>query len=113
MSISLELKPQKKHYFCLCHSSHEKFVLAEEFFGHGVIEFQEELVLAGDFGQEVLSTKLHGCVELRLVKAIEAIDAEVLPVRSPSDGGFVAGNFSLASFDDPLEDSDVFAKARP
>ena len=113
MSISRKLNRRKKHQFCLCHSSHEKFVLAEEFFGHGVVKFQKELVLAGNFGQKIFPSKFHGGVELGFAETVEAIDAKVFPVRGPSDWGFMSWDSSLASFDDPFEDSEVFSKAWP
>lgn len=88
-------------------------MLAEEFFGHGVVEFQEELVLAGDFGQEIFSSKFHCGIELGFGKAIEAIDAEVFPVWGPTDGCFMTWDPALATFDDPFQDTEIFSEAWP
>jgi len=88
-------------------------VLAEQFFGHRVVEFQEKLILAGDFLQKVLSAEFHGGIELLFGESFEALDTEILPVGGPADWGFVAGNSALAPFDDPFEDAEVFAKSWP
>lgn len=78
-----------------------------------MVEFQEELVLACDFGQEVLAAEFHGRIELVVGKALESFDAEVLPIRGPADGGFVSWDATVASFDDPLEDADILSEAGP
>jgi hypothetical protein len=88
-------------------------VLAEEFFWHGMIKFQKELILAGDFGQKVLAFEFHGCVELELAEPIKAFDTEVFPVGCPTDGSFMPRNSSLTAFDDPFEDSQVFTEPWP
>jgi hypothetical protein len=97
----------------LSHSGHEEFVLAEQFLWHGVVEFQEKLILACDFLQKVLPAEFHGGIELGFAESVEALDAEILPVGGPADRGFVTGNPALASFDDPFEDSEVFAESWP
>ena len=45
-------------------------MLTQEFFGHGVIELQEELILAGDFGQKILPLELHRSIELGFTEAL-------------------------------------------
>lgn len=88
-------------------------MLAQELFGHRVIELQKELILTGDFGKEILSSKLHGCIELCFVKTVEAFDTEILPVRGPANGSFMAGDPALAAFDDPFEHSEVLSETGP
>ena len=78
-----------------------------------MVELQKELVLARDFGQEVFAAEFHGRIELVVGKALESFDAEVLPIRGPTDGGFMSWDASMASFDDPLEDADILSEAGP
>ena len=60
-----------------------------------MVELQKELVLARDFGQEVLAAEFHGRIELVVGKALESFDAEVLPIRGPTDGGFMSWDASV------------------
>ena len=78
-----------------------------------MVELQKELVLACDFGQEVLAAEFHGRIELVVGKSLESFDAEVLPIRGPTDRGFMSWDASVASFDDPLEDADILSEAGP
>ena len=69
-----------------------------------MVQTQEKLVLAHDFGHPFVPLELHRSVELFFGEAIEAIDAEIDPVRDPADRGFMPGDFALASLHDPFED---------
>ena len=97
----------------LCHSGHKQFSLAHQFFRHRMIQFQEKVILIGNFGQPILASKEQCRVKLLLGKTIKSFGRKTLPIWSPTDQSLVASDLSLAAFDDPLQHSQVFSKPGP
>ena len=48
-----------------------------------------------------------------LAGEVEAVPVDVVVVRGPADGGFLAAGAAADAVDDPLEDAHVFAVAGP
>src|SRR5687768_8002921 len=95
------------------YAGHEQLALEGEFFGHGVVEVDEEFVLEGDLAFPIGGDDGLDFVELVAGELREAFAIEFFGEGHPAENGFAGADAAMATVDDPFEDAHVFAEAGP
>ena len=83
-----------------------------ELAGQAVVEFEEQLVVRGDFPDAFGEVHIHQLFELLLAE-FQAAPIEVLVAGHPAESGFAGAGRAADAFDDPLQHAEVLAVAGP